>query len=90
MSALELIRSAKRAGVTLTRVEDRIIARGPRSAGPIVEQILARKTEVLPVLPKRRAPGPCGYSNTPCEQPARLYTCGWRCDDHSPGRQANR
>lgn len=29
----------------------------------------------------------CGAGVTPCGKPARLYPCGWRCDDeHKPGR----
>lgn len=92
MSSLDLLLAARQAGVTLSRDGDRIIARGPKSAGPIVEQILARKNEVLPSLPKRKAPGPCGYSNQPCGQPARLYMCGWRCTEHQPAnyRKASR
>jgi hypothetical protein len=35
--------------------------------------------------PRRRVAQPCGHCNVPCGQPARLYPCGWRCDDHSPG-----
>ena len=83
-TAVQLVREAKKAGVTLSRVGDRIIARGPKSAGPIVEQVLARKTEIIHVLPKRRAPAACGHSNQPCDQLARFYPCGWRCDHHAP------
>lgn len=32
----------------------------------------------------------CGAGVKPCGKPARLYPCGWRCDDeHKPGRVAD-
>lgn len=34
---------------------------------------------------------PCGAGVTPCgAEPARLYPCGWRCDDHAPRVEARK
>jgi hypothetical protein len=44
-------------------------------------------TFVVPSSPRHRPviSGECGAGVTPCGAPARLYPCGWRCNDHSPG-----
>lgn len=49
---------------------------------------------IEPTGPPSGAHGkPCGSMAGPVicsRRPARLYTCGWRCDDHSPARVAER
>jgi len=45
---IELLAQARRAGLTLAHGDDDTLhIRGPRSAEPLVRQLLARKTEVL-------------------------------------------
>lgn len=46
----------------------------------------AQPSESILAAPAVRPPTPhqCSAGVTPCGAPARLYACGWRCDEHSP------
>ncbi|MFG2650933.1 hypothetical protein [Streptomyces sp. NPDC048436] len=38
-----------------------------------------------------KPPPSCEHGRTRCHaQPARLYPCGWRCDEHQPARAYHR
>lgn len=50
MDGLKLICEAKAAGLRLRVDGDRLVIRGPRSAGPIAERVLANKDEVLAAM----------------------------------------
>ena len=45
-----------------------------------------RLTITPPPFPKA-TPGFCETGNPWCQQPARLYAAGWRCDKHVPSRR---
>lgn len=52
-----------------------------------VHQLDHRQLRARPGFVRRPPPSkPCGAGVTACGKPARLYPCGWRCDDHDPGR----
>ncbi|GAA2484996.1 hypothetical protein GCM10010406_21560 [Streptomyces thermolineatus] len=44
----------------------------------------ARIEAVPPSVVVRNVPGRCNAGVEMCGEPARLYPCGWRCDEHSP------
>lgn len=50
VSLTELLHSARNAGLTWHRDHEQLQVRGPRSAGDIAKQLLARKAEVLATL----------------------------------------
>lgn len=53
-------------------------------------EALNRRTERLATIERPPlavvTPHVCGAGVTPCGKPARLYPCGWRCDDCHKGR----
>ena len=51
MTLLDLLARARAAGLTLTREDQLLVVTGPGSAGPVARQLLARKQDVLRVLP---------------------------------------
>ncbi len=50
MVAVSLLQEAEAAGLTVRVEGDRLVVRGPKSAGAIAERLLDHKTEVLKVL----------------------------------------
>jgi len=48
----------------------------PRTVAPAVEAACDRPMRIASY---------CGVPD--CEEPARLYACGWRCDNHQPARR---
>ncbi len=50
MVAVSLLQEAEAAGLTVRVDGDRLVVRGPKSAGAIAERLLDHKTEVLKVL----------------------------------------
>lgn len=55
---------------------------------PVITEPL--KLPPSPSLPRIR-PNVCGSGIGPCgKSPARLYPCGWRCDEHQPSRMRPR
>lgn len=50
MDGLTLLEQARSAGLTVTVQGDKLVIRGPRRAGPLAEQLLARKGEVIDAL----------------------------------------
>ena len=50
MGAVSLLQEAEAAGLTVRVDGDRLVVRGPKSAGAIAERLLDHKTEVLKVL----------------------------------------
>lgn len=89
MTAAELLQAARAAGLRVRVDGDRLVVRGPRHEGDLATQLLARKTELktllaAPARPPVHRSHECGAGGSPCGQPARLYPCGWRCEDHAP------
>lgn len=50
MDGIPLLRQARSAGLTVLAQGDKLVVRGPRRAGPLVEQLLAHKAEILDAL----------------------------------------
>src|SRR5262245_65192722 len=50
MDGLTLLEQARSAGLTVIVQGDKLVIRGPRRAGPLAEQLLAHKGEVLDAL----------------------------------------
>src|SRR5262249_34737413 len=50
MDGLTLLAQARSAGLTVRVRGDKLVIRGPRRAGPLAEQLLARKAEVIDAL----------------------------------------
>src|SRR5262245_22490124 len=50
MDGLTLLEQARSAGLTVIIQGDKLVIRGPRRAGPLAEQLLARKGEVMDAL----------------------------------------
>lgn len=49
---------------------------------PVEEQEELRRTEgPRPIV----TPGRCSTGQPRCGKTARLFPCGWRCEDHQPG-----
>lgn len=57
----------------------------PLAARDSAEQLVGPPRPPLVVV----TPHVCGAGVTPCGKPARLYPCGWRCDDCIQGRPAD-
>lgn len=77
-------------GGALVTEDDLLRDRVREAAGPDGDDTdlpLITETTRWPVLPRPRIRrGVCGSGAGPCGRaPARLYACGWRCDDHRPG-----
>ncbi len=75
--------------------QDSGIRSAPRPAHDGDDTDLSVITETTPwPSPPPRAPirrGVCGSGSGPCgHSPARLYACGWRCEQHRPGLPAAR
>jgi hypothetical protein len=76
------------------RSKERLVRTGGRStcvgdAGAVI--VDARPADIVSRPPIVMAPPRrCGAGVTPCGAPARLYPCGWRCDEHSPGAHRKR
>ncbi len=56
MVAVSLLQEAEAAGLSVCVEGDRLVVRGPKSAGAIAERLLDHKTEVLKVLADRHTP----------------------------------
>src|SRR5262245_58417074 len=50
MDGLTLLEQARSAGLTVSVRGDKLVIRGPRRAGPLAEQLLAHKGEVIDAL----------------------------------------
>jgi hypothetical protein len=50
MDGLTLLEKARSAGLTVVVRGDKLVIRGPRRAGPLAEQLLAHKAEVIDAL----------------------------------------
>src|SRR5262245_7115820 len=50
MDGLTLLEQARSAGLTVVVQGDKLVIRGPRRAGPLAEQLLAHKGEVIDAL----------------------------------------
>lgn len=98
VSLTELLASAIDAGLTIHRDGDRLVVRGPRSAGDIVRRLLARKTEVLATLTPVSSPPialKCAYDPIPAHIIRQLLertstadgATGWRMFPLFPGNQ---
>jgi len=63
--------------------------KGPRDTGAAIDASDWTPPLILPERPAipKSQPGRCVYL---CEEPARLYPCGWRCDAHRPNSARTR
>ncbi len=73
-----------RFGARLAEVDDF------RDVIPMVEALRRSIVTVVPPPRLKTVPRACGDGVTPCGAAARLYPCGWRCDEHSPGAYRRR
>jgi hypothetical protein len=51
VSLLDLLSRARAAGLTMSREDDRLVVSGPQAGEVVARELLARKSEVLRVLP---------------------------------------
>ena len=79
MDGVELLESARAAGLEVHLDGDRLVIRGPKTAEPIARQLLRTKTVVLEAIQGRPDQGPCGW----CRRRQRwisthgVVVCGW-------------
>jgi hypothetical protein len=65
-------------------------SKGPRDSGAVITGVsvdlghAARRPTLTAPLHSPIRRGYCNAGVTPCGAPARLYACGWRCEQHKP------
>ena len=71
-SVIRLLDDAHMAGLSLWRDGDKLVIRGPKSAGPVAERVIERKPDVLRLLPAE--PLHC----VGCDRPIDVDATDWR------------